>query len=269
MNSKTRNPAREAEAKARERLRTLAASLRRAAQHPGQAESIHRLRVSIRRFTQVLRVFEGLFRHSRKMRRRLKALMALCGDARNCDIALEVLAAAGVPADPALEKRLKQRRARTGRALAKLITEGKPRARMRRWRGWLSAKTGAPQPAQALPRLAREFLQSGAAAAKGGAGFAQMHKFRLLVKRYRYTLEILGGKSGSSLIDALSGLQERLGAINDCVTTGGLIDDMGLSAAAKRTIKAAVNRLLARRAADFRSVWRSQFKPKRVPRRTK
>ncbi len=54
-------------------------------------------------------------------------------------------------------------------------------------------------------------------------------------------------------LDTLRGLQERLGAINDCVTTAGLMDGMDLSAAAKRRIKAALDRLLARRTADFRA----------------
>jgi CHAD domain-containing protein len=264
MNSKTPNPAREAEVKARERLRTLAASLSRTVRFPGEAESIHRLRVSIRRFTQVLRVFDGppgssiRFGHSRKMRRRLRGLMDLCGAVRNCDIAVEVLEAAGVPADLALDKRLRQRRARAGRELAKLLDDWRVHAHMRRWRGWLKAQATEARPPQALPRLSREFLRSGAAAARAGAGFEQMHEFRLLVKRYRYTLEILDKPP----IDALRGLQERLGAINDCVTTADVIDDINLSAAGKRKIKAALNRLLARRAAEFRTYWRKSRRTK-------
>lgn len=274
---KTPSPAAEAEMKARERLRTLAASLRRAAKNPGEPESIHRLRVSIRRFTQVLRVFGGppgssiRLSHSRKMRRRLRGLMALCGDARNCDIALEVLASAGVPADLALERRLKHRRARAGRELAKLLTEGDARTGMRRWRAWLTAKPGRPakQPRgaasvpQVLPALSRKFMAAGRAAAKAGAGFEQMHEFRLLVKRYRYTLEILGGKAPAGIrIETLEGLQERLGAINDCVTTAGLMDEMNLSASQTRKIKAAVNALLARRTAEFRAYWRTTRRTK-------
>lgn len=279
---KTEDAAGEAEIKARERLRVLAASLRAAAKHPGQAESIHRLRVSIRRFTQLLRVYHGFFSHSHKMRRHLKGLMDLCGAARNCDIAVEVLSEAGVPADLALEKQLDQRRASAGRELAKLLRKGGARAGMRHWREWLTAKSGheTVTVADALPslshkrkgrgehlqagrgtdraalrfaRLPRKFFAAGRAAAKAGADFGQMHKFRLLVKRYRYTLEILGAKAASPQLETLRGLQERLGAINDCVTTAGLMDGMDLSAAAKRRIKAALDRLLARRTADFRA----------------
>jgi hypothetical protein len=102
---------------ARERLRTLTASIRRAAKHPGDAASIHRLRVSIRRFSQALRVFDGCFSHPRKMRRRLRGLMDLCGATRDCDVAAEVLATAGVPADASFEKRLKQRRNGSARGM--------------------------------------------------------------------------------------------------------------------------------------------------------
>jgi CHAD domain-containing protein len=256
----TPHEAQQAQDKARERLRVLAASLRRAAKHPGKAELIHDLRVSIRRFTQVLRVFDGLFSHSRKMRRRLRRVMNLCGEVRNCDIAVEVLAEAGAPVNHALEKRLNQRRARAGRELAKLLDQRYVRSQIRRWRGWLKAQPGDERSVQALPRPAREFFTAGRAAAKAGAGYRQMHKFRLLVKKFRYTLEILGGKSGGPPVDVLRGLQGRLGAINDCVTTGEIIDDMGLSTARKRIIKTALNRLLASRAAGFRVYWHSQSK---------
>jgi CHAD domain-containing protein len=246
---------------ARERLRILTACLRYTAKHPGKPESIHDLRVAIRRFTQVLRVFDGVFDHSRKIRRRLRTLMDPCGDARNCDIALEVLSSAGVPADHGLERRLRQRRARAGRELARHIEDWHVRSQIRRWRGWLATEDQA-RTARLLPRLAREFSRAGAAAAKAGASFHQMHKFRLLVKRYRYTAEILGGKTSGPPVDVLRGLQERLGAINDCVTTADLIDDIGVSPGENRKIKAAVNRLVARRAADFRAFWRQSRRTK-------
>jgi CHAD domain-containing protein len=97
-----------------------------------------------------------------------------------------------------------------------------------------------------------------------------MHQFRLLVKRYRYTLEILGGKAPAGIrMETLRGLQERLGAINDCVTTARLMDDMHLGTAGKRKIKVALNRLLAHRAAAFRAYWRSQHGRKRIQPGTK
>ena len=257
MTPKTVHSGKEAEKKAREGLRALAAGLRRAARHPGQAESIHRLRVAIRRFTQVLRVFSDQFDHTRKMRRRLRGLMDLCGAARNCDVALEVLEAAGSPADAGLKKRLKRRRDRAARDLANLLKDDDLRGHLRRWRGWLKAKPGDSLASDALVLLVSKFPESGAAAAKAGAAFAQMHQFRLLVKRFRYTLEILG--SGEAQLTALRGLQERLGSINDCVTTADLISEMNLRIPERRRIKAALNRLLEHRAAEFRAYWRDHF----------
>jgi CHAD domain-containing protein len=261
-----------AEEQARERLQILSETLRNAAKHPRKAESIHHLRVAIRRFTQVLRVFDGLFNHPRKMRHALRGVMDLCGEARNCDIAPEVLTEAGVPPDSALEKRLKRRRARAGRDLVKLLDRWRVHSHMRIWEDWLKTQPGDAPPPQLLPRLSREFFAAGREAAKAGAGYRQMHQFRLLTKRLRYTVEIVGGEvvgSGEAQLERLRGLQERLGAINDCVTTADIVDDIGPGAASRRKIKAALNRLLERRAADFRVYWRMQVRPKRRTSRVK
>ena len=57
------------------------------------SDSVHDLRVSIRRFTQVLGVFKSCFpgKETRKIRRRVKKLMQLAGAVRNFDIALKLL----------------------------------------------------------------------------------------------------------------------------------------------------------------------------------
>jgi CHAD domain-containing protein len=101
-------------------------------------------------------------------------------------------------------------------------------------------------------------MRAGRAAAKTDAAFEQMHKFRLLVKKLRYTLEILSPDSAE--IEKLRGLQEHLGAINDCAITAELVEDLDLGAAQKRKIEAAVHRLLAHRVAEFRLDWRMKFK---------
>jgi CHAD domain-containing protein len=240
-------------------FKTLAACLRRAAKHPHDAEAIHKLRVAIRRFSQALRVFQDSFEHHhvRKMRRRLRKLMDLCGAARNCDIALEVLEAAGVPADKPLQRRLRHFRSRAERELVQRLSDSDSRADLRRWRVWLrSAKADVEPPDNVPTKLNRDFSSAGNAAARAEAEFAQMHRFRLLVKRYRYTLEILGGPKRR--LDVLRRLQELLGAVNDCVTTGELVAECGVKGVDLRRIKTALNRLLARRTAEFRIYWRKQ-----------
>lgn len=254
-------PVERSEEKAQERLKALASALRATSKQPGDVEAIHHLRVSIRRFTQVLRVYGDRFEHTRRMRRRLRSLMDLCGAVRNYDIAPEVLAAAGAPVDAELRQLLKRKRTRAGKDLAGLLKRWGIRPTVRRWSDWLSADAAAPEPERAksgvLAPLHREFKRAGNAAATAGAGTTQMHRFRLLVKRLRYSLEILGGSRAE--LGRLRGLQERLGAINDTVTTADLIVELKLAPAAQRKIRTALNRLLAKRAAEFRIYWRAHY----------
>lgn len=265
----TRNPPaspREAETKARESLTTLRAALRATAKNPDKAEPVHDLRVAIRRFKQLLRVYAAYFDRARKMRRGLRGLMDLCGGARNCDVALEVLHAAGAPAGRGLKREFKKHRAGAARELAATLKDWRVRSHMHRWREWLKAESG-PGVARALPKLDDEFLKAGAAAARAGAPYRRMHKFRLLVKKTRYASEILGAPAAQ--IEQLRALQDRLGAINDCVTIGDLIGEMKVDEAERRRIKAALNRLAAKRAGEFRAYWRAHFGRKGVPRKTK
>jgi len=68
-------------------------------------EAIHDLRVSIRRLSESLRVFRQFFPEVavRKVRRRLRRLMDFAAVVRDSDIALQLLAAAGMPDGPLAE----------------------------------------------------------------------------------------------------------------------------------------------------------------------
>jgi CHAD domain-containing protein len=63
-------------------------------------ESIHDLRVAIRRFGRSLRVFSQYVprKPSREVRKKLRHMMELAGEARNRDIALALLRKAGIDA---------------------------------------------------------------------------------------------------------------------------------------------------------------------------
>src|SRR5258708_38073494 len=93
--------ARYALAQTRVRLKGVTATLGRAARHPEDPRANHDLRVAIRKFSQCLRTFRGLFdpQPVKKMRKRLRSLMDLCGAKRDYDVGLQVLAAAGLPTD--------------------------------------------------------------------------------------------------------------------------------------------------------------------------
>src|SRR5579862_1131319 len=54
---------------------------------------------------------------------------------------------------------------------------------------WDASKTVAENASEELPRLARGFLEAGHALAAKDPSFDALHRFRLLTKRFRYTLE--------------------------------------------------------------------------------
>ena len=100
------------------------------------AASIHDLRVAMRRLSRCLRVFAPLYPHGswKKMRRRIAALLAAAGAVRDCDIALELVARAGVARRSAMVAQLTAQRRKTGRDLLLEIRRWKSRDYPRRWR---------------------------------------------------------------------------------------------------------------------------------------
>jgi CHAD domain-containing protein len=93
------------------RLAKLAEEVERASATP-DADAIHDLRVSIRRFGQCLRVFGQFFPSGkrRRVRKRLGKVMDLAAEIRDRDIALELLAKAGAEQAAVAEKLAGERR---------------------------------------------------------------------------------------------------------------------------------------------------------------
>jgi CHAD domain-containing protein len=231
----------------RTRLEHFKTNLRHAAQHAHDPGAIHDLRVSIRRLTQCFRIFRA---PAKKMRRRLHKIMQHCGDVRNCDIALELLGECGLPESPSVPS-LKKSREDAARKLHRSLKKelGKHhRAAPHPSHGWRIATR--------LPALAEAFFQAGDAAADPDATYRAMHRFRLRSKRFRYTLELFERFYGSEMATgakSLKGVQDRLGAINDCVTTIDLL-------AADPDAVAAIQKLLVERTRAFQTYWRSHFR---------
>ena len=107
-------------------LRSLASQVNRTAR-TGDAESIHDLRVAVRRLSRCLRVFAQFYpgRSWKQMRRRMADLMDACGSVRDRDIAIGLLETAGVPAASPLVRRLDEERRAANREL---------RRELRRWK---------------------------------------------------------------------------------------------------------------------------------------
>jgi CHAD domain-containing protein len=250
-----------------ERLKKLESELKNTFDLPEDPDAIHDLRVAIRRLNQTLRVFTNWFdaRRVKKLRGHLKKLMERCGAVRNCDIAMEVLKAAEWQ-DEAVSQGLEKERTHTHKKLRKTLQKWHHNHRAQRWfeklavaAGEEAQSGGAAEIACAiLPKMTDDLFRAGAEAAKAGSTHHQMHRFRLMTKRVRYTLEAFDpvyGTSTAGIMDSLKGLQERLGNINDCTATLVMV-------ARNRGASTAVGRLVRDRELEFRTYWKRHFEPK-------
>jgi len=103
------------------------------------ADAVHDLRVSIRRLTECLRVFDQFFPQgkTKRVRRKLDALMDLASEVRNRDIALMLLRRAAIPAGPPLLGTLAQERDGAVRVLREALKRWGRHGSHRRWRSRL------------------------------------------------------------------------------------------------------------------------------------
>ena len=119
-------------------LRRLAFQVSRAAKS-GDAEAIHDLRVSIRRFSRCLRIFAQFYPGNswKKVRHQLDGLMDKAGSVRDLDIAMELLDDAGVGAGSPVVTRLREERRQAQRNLLREIRLWKNRGFSKQWRSRL------------------------------------------------------------------------------------------------------------------------------------
>jgi len=116
-------------------LRRLTAQVNRAAKSCSK-EAVHDLRVSIRRLSRCLRVFSQFYPEGswKKIRRRLKTLMEAAGAVRDMDIAMELLADAGIGKPSPLLRQLAETRRAARRELEREVRAWKGRGFSKRWR---------------------------------------------------------------------------------------------------------------------------------------
>ncbi len=188
-------------------LRRLAYQVGRTAKSPHEND-VHDLRVAIRRFTQALAAFDSCVpaKEAKKIRRRLKKIMALAGDVRDCDMALALLSKSKV-APVALLSSFRKRRKEAERDLTVALKGWMECHSYSEWRTALenTGRGGArydPIEVTAthnLQPMLREFLSRGKQAIRPKAALEKIHQFRIVAKRLRYTLELFGPIYGASL----------------------------------------------------------------------
>ncbi len=123
---------------------------------------------------------------------------------------------------------------------------------------WNDALCVSDNVARALPSLARKWFAAGEKGLEPGRTWDDMHQFRLLTKRFRYSLEIFLPMYGPSLgkrIEELRRLQTYLGDINDCITAQtllGLDDPDG-------TLHRALAERAEHKTSELREYWAATF----------
>ena len=120
-------------------LTRLAFEVHRAARQP-EPDEIHDLRVSIRRFSQGLKVFSDFFPawEVKKVNKRLKRMMRLTSQIRDRDITLEFLAGAKQAAHRA---RFERERSAYEREFSEMVRRWSARDFSAKWRNGLSLRS--------------------------------------------------------------------------------------------------------------------------------
>ena len=103
------------------------------------ADSVHDLRVSIRRLKQCLRTFRQFYPAAgrKRIRRELSALMDLASEVRDRDVALAFLAEARIPAGLPLVRTLSEGRHKAEASLTAALRGWSRRGLYKKWRAAL------------------------------------------------------------------------------------------------------------------------------------
>lgn len=197
-----------------------------------EIENVHQLRVSTRRATAALHLFESWLpkKRARWFRTQLKKLRKTAGEARDLDVLARRLAehcdaeqAAGCPG---LLERAAQARMAAQPAIREIYAKLKDRGFKGRLKSlvartdWRSAESPCPTYLEVartgLAPLAATFFT----ASEGDfENILALHEFRIAGKQLRYAMEVFAAAFGPAfrkeLYPLVEELQEKLGAVND------------------------------------------------------
>jgi CHAD domain-containing protein len=255
---------------ARARLRDVKREMLRG-RRDQQPDTVHDLRVSIRRFSTVLQVLPECFpaKRSHKARKRLKRILKAAGAVRDRDIALSLVESPQLAAEDGggslveerdqaareLRRALRKRDRNKALAAAKRALRAPKRGRdLPETPGWRPEASASDNAVERLPALIERLFESGRRVLEHPVEIGELHALRLQTKRRRYTLELFAPCYGPELDDRiaqLKRLQDLLGEINDCRASGELSGNED----ARAGLDARRNQLIA----DFGRFWITEF----------
>ncbi|WP_348632853.1 MULTISPECIES: inorganic triphosphatase [unclassified Mesorhizobium] len=208
------------------------------------ADSLHQARVSLRRLRSLCSICKSLFDDSRfdYMRGELKWLAAELGDARNIDVMIDHASSR------ILASRLQEVRDDAYAAVAASFSSIRARSLMIDVTEWISIKDWRTQSDEMLSEQSSKDFASDVfdklwkKVAKGGnnlidADDETRHKVRIAAKKLRYAAEffepLYNGKAEAKrhrrFIEAMKGLQDHLGSLNDIATAPDMLAALELS----------------------------------------
>ena len=130
------------------------------------------------------------------------------------------------------------------------------------WNPGISAAASAKV---VLPAMAADLFSAGREAADGKPKVKRLHDFRLLAKRFRYSIELfrpLYGPAMDRRLRTLRKLQEKLGKISDCAATRDLLKvyagEGGKRGKLKQVLKY-IDEEERTRTLDFLKYWSEEF----------
>ncbi len=243
------------------------------ASHTASEDVVHKLRVAARRLGSSLDAFADHFPSSgvAKVGKQAKHLRSAAGGVRDHDIALALADEVGLALSDKAKARVERDRDDASEELRRRLARLRGKSPGAGWAHALrltgkgiagaGGPTAASYAAALLPRMANEFFEAGHEAAAPAATIESLHAFRILGKRFRYTLEIFAPCYDDCLQDTLQlmrGVQDILGMINDCETAAGI-----LAKAVSRNQREHAQTLLDQRQAalieNFRRHWNETF----------
>jgi len=198
-------------------------------------ESVHQMRVGLRRFRSALDLFEDVMRPGSRLAREIDWLGGELGPARDWDVLgthlpqLEVLR----PLRRAVRSHAGQMRS----AAASTVASKRFAALMHALNqfvdtsGWRKAATDAQVKSLAKPmaRFADEALkQARRRVKKRGAQLRSgtprsRHRLRIAMKKLRYATEFFDAQGSKRALQCMTALQDQLGWINDAAVADGLL----------------------------------------------
>ena len=252
----------------RRSLKRLALESSRAHKSPG-ADPVHDLRVSIRRFTQAVRVFRASLstQEVKRVQRASKKVMDLAGSVRDLDVAIELLGQIRNSETGELRSKLERKRKDSSRVLTDRLERWIRRRTCSKWQkqlkptdaGGAVPRTVEERASEILPVLAKRlFALSRRSGGGGGDRLEQLHQLRIAAKKMRYTLELFISLNPTVIrewLGRLKKLQSALGSINDLE----IVHDMVLKERASKRLCAELMRRRDRKVEQFESNKQAEF----------